>query len=380
MEYKKPVPNDTYPVREKFIRAKYQSKLFLAPFGKLYESRDGQEKEGRDEVEDSNPASNEKRNQPQEIDKKYNDSCLHAACQVDDVTEALQAIANGADIYAAVYTSFIPVPHDELSVPVPRPTSLETPTSSASISAITSSNPISQEKIKLTTARLNIDSTKASNFDVKVINCRKSPLHVAAESGAIGCCVLLLMNGADPYTSYDINTNDFETTFATGDSDNVRYRGTPFEFAVSAGHDGLASYLRRKLDLMKSGKAASSPSPSTNAAMTGEVAFTPPSYTANLLRETSIMQKETISTPLSDTVSSEVLGKSEVQNSETNQSDLLPIETDPDSNKIIEISNAVRIQAVESLKTKKVDGEVISFENHDDDDLDDFYAALMKDP
>jgi hypothetical protein len=148
LEYKKPQTTDSYSRREKFIRAKYQSKLFLAPLI-LPSSYSGENKgiyvylfmykylyiyiciiyvcmyiyiciyihiyeletEG-----DLRSVSDLKDNMPWEVDKEYHDSCLRRACKDDDVIEALRAIANGANIYAAVYASFTPILHEGIYI------------------------------------------------------------------------------------------------------------------------------------------------------------------------------------------------------------------------------------------------------------------------
>eukprot|EP00596_Hydrurales_sp_CCMP1899_P000219 CAMPEP_0119036974 /NCGR_PEP_ID=MMETSP1177-20130426/5034_1 /TAXON_ID=2985 /ORGANISM="Ochromonas sp, Strain CCMP1899" /LENGTH=1026 /DNA_ID=CAMNT_0006997571 /DNA_START=226 /DNA_END=3306 /DNA_ORIENTATION=+ len=428
VEYKKPQLSDSYAKRERFIRAKYQSKLFLAPL--IIPSSYSEKEKGDPQPDDSLiSASNLKNDIPWKINNDYHDSHLRKACKDDDVIEALKAIANGADIYAAVYTTFTPIPHEVNAGPLSKPISGKDSTSNSPITAVSSLRPsVSKETTQLTSQRLTSDLTESSINDSKLINCRRSPLHIASKNGAIGCVVMLLMNGADPHTSYVPDMADIV------DNDSDHDGGTPLEVAERAGHDGLVSYLRRKLDLLRSGKVSTS---TTGGLMT--------TSTTNSPLKTLIIQKEMILPPLLDKaslsvdsritqapdsvinelkfpteidfrndleISEEMLSQAPVSidtkivNNEVSHTalsskeltniemqSLVTDESDPtietDCVKTLEISNAmisdalisnsIMIDASGSIDTTVVNEEVGSIKS-DDDDLEDFYTALMKDP
>ena len=263
LDPRKPRPHDLHSVREKFIKAKYLLKSFISS-------------------EEGSSTSVAKRSGVVSV-KCSPDESLRAACRVDDIAAALEAIAHGADVCSSTKkNSSVLYPPLPPSVP---------PSSSSFIQSSHRKGSISDDPACTNILSLPhippiiIDSRSANTSTggdairedgegmIKKPSC--SPLHLSILCGSTACAVLLVMNGADPRSSSE--DDDVADSASSVGCDSEKYNNvTPStincidggtlahklpslpltEVAENAGHVLLAAYLRRKLDKIQTGQSS----------------------------------------------------------------------------------------------------------------------------
>jgi hypothetical protein len=175
----RPLPTDSYLIREKYIRAKYETKLFLA---RTWIPSFLRAKPGLASVlttESDLVAS------------------LFQACTEDDVATAMFCLAHGADP-----------------------------------NAIREWNDCDNKIDQIT---------------------HKSPLHVAAENGAVACAVLLLYRATESVLTQNMNIDDMSLKSNTSSitSESYAENKNPGDLALAAGHLNLGMYIKAKLDFKR---------------------------------------------------------------------------------------------------------------------------------
>lgn len=354
-EWKKPRPHDSHAVRDRFIRAKYQRRMFLAQDQLL-----------------STP-----------------DESLAAACRTDDVIAALTAIAHGADVGFAKQrpeygmaspssstsrgTGVLPSEKVSSSGPPPPPPPkmpppsansssgktipaasavLRSPSRDVDASPVCGNVPILSDAdvtaspisvfIPATEGYVKGDKSNRVTSEESSSERGLSPLHTAVLYGSTACVVLMLMNGADPQSS--CSDNDIS------DGCMVSPAVSLIEVGKKAGHDLIVGYLQRKLDALPANKLAT-------------LDAKPPA----IVPSSSSVRNKTPS-PIPDKISS------------SPSSSPVPFSGTPNISAVIEpaaIKNLLPIAPVADCRKSFSNKEERPIEEEEDDDLEDFYAALM---
>ena len=255
---KKPRPHDSYAVRERFIRAKYEQKLFLRP---SYSSSVTVPTTTINAIKADSGAVIE----GESGTSITADEALRCACRTDDALSALRAIAHGADIRTAVHSTFMSPASKGLT---PQAPSSSSKIPSASVSALPTPPPPKTPPNKRTpsvpSAPLGVlsgPSTMPGAVSEEPDNTECSPLHLAVRSGSCACVVLLLLSGADPYHSSVTQTLPLSLHSANRATGVPSGAPTLVAVAEAAGHKGIADYLHRKLDVIAPIKSTPSTAP-----------------------------------------------------------------------------------------------------------------------
>ena len=439
---KKPRPQDSHAVREKFIKAKYLLKLFLLPDSQMKPSNAESKLVGEGNLNE----------------------CLRAACRVDDVAAALKAIAHGADV--------CPSSKNTPSAPLPpkRPPPAVLPKVPCLSQIHFDNNPADTDKDEsspqhftpITTSHgsNHISIGRISNKEdtrgiTKQAGC--SPLHLAILSGSTACAVLLIMNGADPRSRPAVDdTADYASSSSKGHEGQTskdetlwavegieegnrehRLSSLPLtEVAEKAGHRQLAAYLRRKLDTMQISQSpyrevradtiapAAPPSPmrlpvcgqsrstllkapctfdrNTVSDVPNEITvisdnFDPPVDSTSLIQSNvTIQERESLETTFSSVLNSgiETGTEGEAETLTKVRQTEIPESLDKDALDVAgvlvgvegklrgmkeEEKEVVGWNGIEEEADEMYDDEDDDEEDEDVDDLEDFYAALMRD-
>ena len=325
LAYKKPRPHDSHAAREKFIRAKYQLRLFLAPEDRSTSVEKTLKRVVGDLLDEfitpeaspvpsSVPSLVPSSAPSSSSGSRSADIRLREACKTNDVAGALWAIAHGADVSSGPKSSATP-PRPSMPPPSARSSSSAKISSRTNLdSDLSSTDMIDSIKGEGTlnapvapatsatevsgTAEVPLDNDEGnSNFhnsSESEIQCEAtgaeedkdedlSPLHLAVLSGSTACAVLLIMNGADRKScppdrnglKSDIGgriTVDSEKAVdGFGPAEGTRSQSQSqsqknliqpavslIEIAESNGHEELAAYLRRKFDSTHTSKASPS--------------------------------------------------------------------------------------------------------------------------
>ena len=349
---KKPRPYDLHPIREKFIQAKYVLKSFLAPSPVC------------------TSASSESSEKPPRIHSS--DELLRTACENDDIVGVFRAIVYGANVCAAVRSPFVSCPISSSNkISASKKTRSRTPSPFTSSPpppktpppcrgpalTLTPAKPLSETSIETHTS--NTGDTEDTSTACAPVSTEWSPLLIAAHSGSCASVALLLLCGADPYHVTSVPDS--------GPADTIPL----IEIAERAGHVRVAAYLHRKLDAMVTPKGIAISSP---------VAEPVPSPT-------------TVPAPSSSSGSTPLKGITVTESvSDSPEVDLTASAT-PDEEQPTTLISTSPPDAVSSEIGKEILPENIApipiipsaaaASSHSDaeeeDDLEDFYEALMKD-
>ena len=250
---KKPRPHDLYPVRDRFIRAKYERRSFVAPLPSPPSAH-------RDDVSSISSmdigatayaGSESEAREGRGHDSMTPDELLRRSCESDDVVAALRSIAWGANICSAVRSLAVPSPilTGKLSTPRAASPTLLVQEPALKSSATDKSSTLSQEKISIYAALVSSDEDLTPKIDLNSSDLTEwSPLLIAAYNGSCACVALLLLSGADPHHAASTLCAE------SGPSSGTSYKAESMplmEIAGRAGHAELVAYLHRKLDAMK---------------------------------------------------------------------------------------------------------------------------------
>ena len=338
---KKPRPHDLYPVRDRFIRAKYERRCFVAPLPVSALPSHAHEDEHSSRGDTDTGAIADAVGDPQPTERRSQehmtpDELLRHSCETDDVIAALRSIAWGANICSAVRSPSV----SSLLLVGKLPSNL---TASPSIAAkgsllhsstIHSSSSLLLEQTCTDVTPIPCDEISIPKIDMTSCGLTEwSPLLIAAYNGSCACVALLLLSGADPYHAASTLCAE------SGPSSGTSYKSESMplmEIAGRAGHTELVAYLHRKLDAMK---AVSHESPTASPAPS-------PPLIDHLLKGDGIQIT-------SDPSPSESLTT-----------------TLPDRD---ESSLAMQKEVSETLPSKR------DQESTNEDELEDFYEALMSD-
>ena len=269
---KKPRAHDVYAVRDRFIREKYERRSFVAPLPISSSSSSSSSPSHVLEGElsssvnmdtcttaaDGVAGSDEAEAQLSEDRSRGHmtpDELLRHSCETDDVIAALRSIAWGANICSAVRS---PPPTSQLPPKKLSPPKAALPSVSAQDPLLLLAQPSADMAPKSSDESL-IPKSDINSGDLT----EWSPLLIAAYNGSCACVALLLLSGADPY--HAASTLCAESGPSSGSS--FKAESMPLmEIAGRAGHEQLVAYLHRKLDAMKAvvhGSPVASPASSS---------------------------------------------------------------------------------------------------------------------
>ena len=340
---KKPRPHDLYPVRDRFIRAKYERRSFVAPLPSPSSAHkdDVSSISSMDIGGTADAGSESVAREGRGQDSMTPDELLKRSCESDDVIAALRSIAWGANICSAVRSPSLPSPilTGKLSTPRAASPTLLVQDPALKSSAIDKSSTLSQEQISTDAALVSSDEDLTPKIDLNSSDLTEwSPLLIAAYNGSCACVALLLLSGADPHHAASTLCAE------SGPSSGTSYKAESIplmEIAGRAGHAELVAYLHRKLDAMKAVVHVSptaSPVPSSSS-----------SAVDHLLKEEDPLEaSEPSSSPL--------------------ESLTVPLPLADESASVV-----VQEPGSQPLTSKQ------DQESNSEDELEDFYEALMSD-
>ena len=257
---KKPRAHDVYAVRDRFIREKYERRSFVAPLptssspslsSSLSSSHvlEGEvSSSGNMDIcttADCVAGSDEAEAQLSEDRSRRHmhmtpDELLRHSCETDDVIAALRSIAWGANICSAVRS---PPTTSQLPLKKLCPPTTALPSVSAQDPSLLLAQP-SADMAPIFSDECLIAKSIINTGDLT----EWSPLLIAAYNGSCACVALLLLSGADPH--HAASTLCAESGPSSGTS--FKAESIPLmEIAGRGGHVQIVEYLHRKLDAMK---------------------------------------------------------------------------------------------------------------------------------